>query len=79
MKRITIEVPEPGDEEQTLDVVDEAGNRCNGLCFDEMLGQVISMTYRPRDGGQPRYRMQPREAWEEEHARAVGKYRSTNT
>lgn len=74
MKLITIEVPEPGDENQHLDVVDEAGNRCDGLTFDEMLGQVISMTYRPRDGGQPRYRMQTREAWEAERA-----YRLTNT
>lgn len=50
----------------TLDVVDEYGRRCNGLGWDEMLGQVVSMTH--PSVGRPQYRMQTQEQWDAEHA-----------
>jgi hypothetical protein len=56
MRTITIEIPEPGDEEQCFDVVDAHGQRAGGLIFDEMLGQVVAMAH-PKLGGIPRYRM----------------------
>jgi hypothetical protein len=44
MKKITIEIPERDDERHMFDVVDENGRRCDGLSFDEMLGQVVFLT-----------------------------------
>lgn len=40
MKRLIIEIPESGDQTTLFDVVDEAGRRCAGLCFGEMLEQI---------------------------------------
>lgn len=44
MKRLIIEIPEAGDQTTLFDVVDEAGRRCDGLAFDEMLGQIVMLT-----------------------------------
>ena len=41
MRKITIEIPEQGDAHRMFDVVDEQGRRCDGLCFGEMLEQLI--------------------------------------
>lgn len=49
-----------------FDVVDEYGQRCYGLGFDEMLGQVVSLTH-PKLG-KPQYRMQTEEQWVAEFA-----------
>lgn len=47
MRTYTIEVP--GDDDRAagrmLDIVDEHGRRCNGLAFDELIGQVISLAH----------------------------------
>lgn len=47
MKTLTIEIPEPGDERSMFDVVDHQGRRCDGLGWDEMLGQVAMLTMPP--------------------------------
>lgn len=47
MKTLTIEIPEPGDERGMFDVVDHQGRRCDGLSWDEMLGQVAMLTMPP--------------------------------
>lgn len=76
MRRLTIEVPEPGDEDfsaRGFDVVDESGRRARGLGFDEMLGQVIAMTH-PRLDGQPQYRMQTHEMWAAEQAASAARF-----
>lgn len=44
MKTLIIEIPEPGDERGMFDVVDGKGRRCDGLSWDEMLGQVAMLT-----------------------------------
>ena len=65
MKRLVIEIPEPGDERYQrcgFDVVDEQDRRANGLNFDEMLGQVVSITH-PKLDGRPQYAMKTREEW----------------
>lgn len=46
MKTLTIEIPEPGDD-RMFDVVDQDGRRCDGLSWDEMLGQVAMLTMPP--------------------------------
>jgi hypothetical protein len=51
----------------SFDVIDEHGRMCDGLGFDEMLGQVVSMTH-PKLGT-PQYRMQTPEQWAEERER----------
>lgn len=45
-------------------VVDDL--RCNGLSFDEMLGQVVALTH-PKIGA-PHYRMQTAEEWAQQSA-----------
>ncbi len=62
MKRITIEIPEAGDRHGGFDVVLEDGRRCNGLNFDEMLGQVIGLAHRKL--GHHQYRMESQEYWD---------------
>lgn len=47
MKTLIIEIPEPGDERGMFDVVDREGRRCDGLSWDEMLGQVAMLTIPP--------------------------------
>jgi hypothetical protein len=47
MKTLIIEIPEPGDERGMFDVVDHEGRRCDGLSWDEMLGQVAMLTIPP--------------------------------
>lgn len=68
MKRITIEVPEQGDEIRCFDVVLEDGRRCNVLSWDEMIGQVVSLTH-PKLPGEPQYPMRTIEEWEAHMAR----------
>jgi len=66
MRRITIEFgegPPCG-----FDVVDEYGRRCDGLGFDEMLGQLVSITHPQL--GKPHYRMQTEEQWAAERERS---------
>ena len=65
MKRLVIEIPEPGDERYQrcgFDVVDEQDRRANGLNFDEMLGQVVSITH-PKLDGRPQYAMKTSHEW----------------
>lgn len=47
MRTLTIEIAEPGDERPGFDVVDQHGRRCDGLSWDEMLGQVAMLTIPP--------------------------------
>ena len=48
MRKLTIEIAEPGDDDiPGFDVVDEQGRRCDGLSWDEMLGQVAMLTIPP--------------------------------
>lgn len=44
MRRLIIEIPEAGDTTTMFDVVDDDGRRCDGLAFDEMLGQIVMLT-----------------------------------
>lgn len=72
MRRLVIEVPEPGDPEENrcgFDVVDSDGRRCGGLGFDEMLGQIVSLCH-PKLG-RPHYRMRTQDEWEAERARRL--------
>ena len=62
MKTLTIEISEPGDERQGFDVVDDQGRRCDGLCWDEMLGQVAMLTIPPGRVGTG-YGMHTPEEW----------------
>lgn len=57
-----------------LDVVNEHGERCNGLCFGEMLEQVVSLTHPglPRIGGA--YRMQTAEKWAAERSERCARF-----
>lgn len=64
MKTITIEIPEPGDEEQCFDVVDEDGRRCNGLCFGELLEQITRMAL-PLSVRKHAYAMRTPEEWKQ--------------
>lgn len=47
MRTLTIEIAEEGDHITGFDVVDEQGRRCDGLSWDEMLGQVAMLTIPP--------------------------------
>lgn len=47
MRKLIIEIAEPGDDRPGFDVVDEQGRRCGGLSWDEMLGQVAMLTIPP--------------------------------
>lgn len=64
MRTLTIEYgPGAGDFERSangLDVVDEYGQRCQGLCLGEMLEQVIGLVVQ----GQSRYQMLTPDAWD---------------
>ena len=68
MRTLTIEYgPGAGDFERTasdFDVVDEYGQRCNGLCMGEMLEQVIGLVVQ----GRARYPMLTPEAWDARRA-----------
>jgi hypothetical protein len=70
MRTITIEIPEPGEELQMLDVVLPDGRRCNGLAWDEMLRQVVALTHPGlRDNWSPHtYPMATAEQWAEREA-----------
>lgn len=50
-----------------FDVVDEYGRRCNGLAFEEMVGQVIELTH--PSIGSARFRMLTPEQWQEQEER----------
>lgn len=63
MKRLIIEI----DDERGFDVVDEDGRRCDGLSWDEMLGQVAMLTIPPGRVGKG-FRMQTQEEWDAERA-----------
>lgn len=47
MRTYTIEVPDDDDRAKgrMLDIVDERGRRCDGLAFDELIGQVINLAH----------------------------------
>ena len=62
MKKITIEIPEPGDEEKHFDVVLEDGRRCNGLCFGELLEQITHLAL-PMSVRKEAYPMKTPEDW----------------
>ena len=67
MKTLTIEIPEPGDEHACgFDVVDGEGRRCNGLGWDEMLGQVAMLTIPPARVGNG-FAMHTPEEWTAQH------------
>ena len=66
MRTLTIEIPEPG-EDRMLDVVDQDGRRCNGLSWDEMLGQAAMLTMPPARLGNG-FCMQTQEQWDAEAA-----------
>jgi hypothetical protein len=66
MRKITIEIA--SDEEvaagaQRFDVVLEDGRRCNGLSWDELLGQVAALTH-PKLNGEHFQMMTPQQ-WDE--------------
>lgn len=61
MRRITIEFGEHAVPGCPFDVVDEYGRRCDGLAFDEMLGQVVSLTHPQL--GRAQYQMLTPEDW----------------
>lgn len=65
MKRLVIEIREPGDRELPgpFDMVDELGRRADGLNFDELLGQVVSMVH--PNLGHAQYAMRTPEEWAE--------------
>lgn len=75
MKTLTIEIAEPGDERPGFDVVDGEGRRCNGLSWDEMLGQVAMLTTHPSRVGNG-FRMQTREQWDAEDQRRADRLRA---
>jgi len=68
MRTLTIEYgPGAGDFERTAsgyDVVDEYGQRCNGLCLGEMLEQVVGLIVQ----GRARYAMLTPDGWAERRA-----------
>lgn len=63
MRAITIEI----DDGNNFDVVDEQGRRCNGLAWDEMLGQVAVLTIPIGRVGKG-YQMQTAEEWAADRA-----------
>lgn len=63
MRTLTIEIGG----EFGFDVVDDERRRAGGLSWDEMLGQVATLTH-PQLDGKPLYRMQTREQWGIERA-----------
>lgn len=68
MRTLTIEYgPGAGDFERTasgFDVVDEYGQRCNGLCLGEMLEQVVGLVVQ----GRARYQMLTPDGWTAQRA-----------
>lgn len=68
MRTLSIEYgPGAGDFERTasgFDVVDEYGQRCNGLCMGEMLEQIVGLVVQ----GRARYPMLTSEAWDARRA-----------
>ena len=68
MKTLTIEIAEPGEERCGFDVVDEQGRRCDGLSWDEMLGQVAMLTIPPARVGNG-FAMHTPEEWAEKRAK----------
>lgn len=66
MRKLTIEITEGP---CGFDVVTEDGKRCDGLAWDELIGQVVSLTH-PKIG-QPQYRMQTAEQWVAERKLAM--------
>lgn len=50
-----------------FDVVNEYGQRCQGLAFEEMIGQVIELTH--PSIGRARFRMLTPEQWQEQEER----------
>ena len=70
MRTLVIEIPEPHDERQTcgFDVVDEQGRRCNGLSWDELIGQITSLTHPAITPPRPQYAMRTPFEWETERA-----------
>lgn len=79
MKTLTIEIPEPGDDPQLggFDVVDGEGRRCDGLSWDEMLGQVAMLTIPPGRVGNG-FRMQTREQWAAERASRMARTQASS-
>ena len=65
-RRIIIEIgpARHPDSPGLFDVVLEDGRCCDGLSWDEMIGQVIELTH-PKLG-QPHYRMQTPAEWDSE-------------
>lgn len=65
MRRFTIEVRtrEEADADGIcrLDLVDEEGRRCHGLCLGELLEQVTSLCHQKL--GEPAYPMKTTEQW----------------
>lgn len=83
MRRFVIECPDAGNERfGSFDVIDEYGRCAGGLGFDEMLGQVVSLTH-PRLEHRAQFRMQTPEQWQqhwdERAARHAALLHSTTT
>lgn len=68
MRTLTIEIGGPNG----FDVVDEQGRRCNGLSWDEMLGQVAMLTMPECRLGNG-FRMLTQEQWDAEHAARIAR------
>ncbi|HSC06781.1 MAG TPA: hypothetical protein VLD59_08140 [Steroidobacteraceae bacterium] len=62
MKTFTIRIHEPGDG-SGFDVVDSEGRHADGLCWDDFIGQVVSLTH-PKLGV-PQYMMRTDAGWAE--------------
>lgn len=70
MRTLVIEIPEPHDERQAcgFDLVDEQGRRCNGLNWDELIGQITSLTHPAIVPPRPQYPMRTRFEWDADRA-----------
>jgi hypothetical protein len=69
MRTFTIEIRTPEecdrDDISRIDIVDDQGRRCLGLGWDELIGQVVSLTH-PKLGEVPTYAMKTAIEWQAE-------------
>lgn len=66
--RLTVTVYESG----LMNVHDEQGRHAGGLCWDEMIGQITSLTHPAIAGKAPRYPMMTDAEWDERERRLSG-------
>lgn len=78
MKAISIRIADEGEQFPGAFVVEQDGKHHDGLGWDEMLGQVVSLTFDnvkdriARWGGNGLYPMKSSAEWEEERNRRLG-------